>query len=63
MRKINATAADIAEFANMARKVSVFSQMTVSLLEKIFAFVMLFEFTAYMKSLSAGRKFELNQQK
>jgi len=54
MRKIEATTADIAEFSNMARKVSFFSQMTVGLLEKIFAFVMLFEYKKGEKICKQG---------
>ena len=44
MQKITVTNADIAEFANIARKVNFFSQMTVGLLDKILTFVMLFEY-------------------
>lgn len=44
MRKITATTADINEFANMARKVNFFNEMTVGLVEKIFSLVMLFEY-------------------
>ena len=44
MRRINASNSDIAAFTDMARRVSFFSQMTVGLLEKIFALVMIFEY-------------------
>ncbi|MEI7528406.1 MAG: cyclic nucleotide-binding domain-containing protein [Elusimicrobiota bacterium] len=54
MKRLNATDADIAEFTNMARKVSFFSQMTVGLLEKIFAFVMLFEYKKGEKICKQG---------
>lgn len=44
MKRLTASNEDIAVFSEMSRKVSFFSQMTVGLLEKIFAFVMLFEY-------------------
>ena len=44
MRKLNATNEDIFKFTEMARKVNFFSQMTVGQLEKIYSFVMLFEY-------------------
>lgn len=54
MRKLNATDADIDVFTEMAKKVSFFSQMTVGLLEKIFAFVMLFEYKKGEKVCKQG---------
>jgi len=54
MRKLTATDEDILEFSNMARKVSFFSQMTVSHLEKILAFVMLFEYKKGEKICKQG---------
>lgn len=55
MKRIATTNADIAEFTDMARKVNFFSQMTVGLLEKIFAFVMLFEYRKGDKVCRQGR--------
>src|ERR1035437_9678906 len=54
MHKLVASNADINEFTNMARKGSFFSQMTVGLLEKIFAFVMLFEYKKGEKICKQG---------
>ncbi|OGS12090.1 MAG: hypothetical protein A2234_07290 [Elusimicrobia bacterium RIFOXYA2_FULL_58_8] len=54
MKKLVASNADIIEFSDMARKVSFFSQMTVGLLEKIFAFVMLFEYRKGEKVCKQG---------
>jgi len=59
MHKLTATNADIAEFTTMAQKVSFFSQMTVGLLEKIFAFVMLFEYEKVCKQGGPGDSFYL----
>jgi CRP-like cAMP-binding protein len=44
MRKLEVNNTHIAAFTEMTRRVSFFSQMTVGLLEKIFALVMLFEY-------------------
>lgn len=54
MKKITATNTDIAVFTSMARKASFFSQMTVGLLEKIFAFVMLYEYKKGEKICKQG---------
>ena len=54
MHKLAASNSDIAEFTAMAQKVSFFSQMTVGLLEKIFAFVMLFEYKKGEKVCKQG---------
>jgi len=54
MKRLTATNEEIAEFTRLSRKVNFFSQMTVGLLEKIVAFVMLFEYKAGEKICKQG---------
>lgn len=56
MKKIPPTDKDLVEFTRLSRKIKIFSSMKMSLLEKILAWVMIYEYKKGEKICAQGEK-------